>query len=159
MIVVITPKTKEHFEAYYALRYRVLRQPWGQAKGSEKDDYEPISDHFMAVDDQSGEVYGVVKLFEKEPGVAQLSHLAVIKPKQGTGVGKLLLETVENAARQKGYKKIGAMSRLSTTDFFDIHGYTITGVPSLHFSTIELVWMEKKLEPETDQDVSPDSRG
>ncbi len=56
--------TREDFKAYYALRYRVLREPWGYPKGTEKDDYEPISEHFMAVNEK-GEVAGVVKLYEK----------------------------------------------------------------------------------------------
>lgn len=150
MIVIKTPKTKEDFTAYYNLRYKVLREPWGQSRGTEKDDYEPISEHLMAIDDQTGKVYGVVKLFEKEPGIAQFSHMAVLKDKQGTGIGKMLIEAVEALARQKGYTKIGAMSRLTTTHYFDRFGYLIKGIPSAYFSTFQMAWMEKSLEPEDD---------
>jgi len=63
---VESPKTKEDYKSYYALRYHVLREPFNQQKGTEKDDYEPISDHFMAVN-EAGEVVGAVKLYEKSP--------------------------------------------------------------------------------------------
>ncbi len=61
MIEIRSPHTREDFKAYYDLRYRVLREPWGLPRGTEKDDYEPISQHFMAVDTETGEILGVVK--------------------------------------------------------------------------------------------------
>ena len=63
MIVIKSPHTREEFKAYYAMRYRVLREPLGLPKGTEKDDYEPLSEHFMAVDDENGEILGVVKMY------------------------------------------------------------------------------------------------
>ena len=70
MIVIRRPETRDDYRAYYTLRYRVLREPWGQARGTEKDDYEPLSQHLMAVDDEDDEVVGVIKWMEKDSGVA-----------------------------------------------------------------------------------------
>jgi N-acetylglutamate synthase-like GNAT family acetyltransferase len=145
MIQIKSPKTREEYKAYYELRYKVLREPWGQQRGTEKDDYEPISQHFMAVDDQSGEVVGTAKLFENEAGVAWVSHLAVAVPYQNKGVGKQLMEHVENIARTEGYTKIGCLARLNTTKYFERSGYKISGLPSHFFGTTQVVWMEKKL--------------
>jgi predicted N-acetyltransferase YhbS len=145
MIVIRRPESKDDFKAYYALRYRVLREPWGQARGTEKDDYEPLSQHLMAVDDESGDVVGVIKWMEKEPGVACLSHLAIAPERQKQGIGQLLVQSVEDAARGQGFAVIGVHSRLTSTDFFERSGYQIKGLPDHFFSTIQLVWMEKKL--------------
>lgn len=145
MITIRSPKTKEDFKAYYHLRYQVLHEPWGHPKGTEKDDYEPISRHYMAVDDASGEVLGVVKWMERAPGVAWLSHLAVEPTRQKQGIGKLLVEAVETEARQAGYTTIGAHSRLNSTEYFEKLGYRITELPSHYFGTIQTVWMEKSL--------------
>jgi N-acetylglutamate synthase-like GNAT family acetyltransferase len=145
MIIIKNPTTKGEFKAYYALRYHVLRKPWGEPKGTEKDDFEPISQHIMAVDDSTNEIVGVVKLFEKEPGVGQFSHLAIHHDYQRQGIGKILMEAVEELARQKGYKILGAMSRLTTTGYFEKKGYRIKGLPSNYFNTIQVVWMEKNL--------------
>jgi N-acetylglutamate synthase-like GNAT family acetyltransferase len=145
MIIIKSPKTKEEFKTYYDLRYKVLREPWGQPRGTEKDDFEPLSQHFMAVDDQTGEVIGCVKLYEKEPGVAWVSHLCVATKHQRKGIGKLLLDHVESLAKTEGYTRIGCLSRLNTTDYFEKAGYQINGLPTHYFGTTQVVWMEKAL--------------
>ncbi len=145
MPVIKSPITREEFKAYYALRYKVLREPWGHPKGTEKDDYEPISEHFMAVDEQTSEVLGVVKLFEKTPGVGNISHLAVATAHQHKGIGTLLVGYVEKRAHERGFKTLGAMSRVTATAYFEKHGYHIAGIPAPNLGTIHVVWMEKEL--------------
>lgn len=146
MINIKIPRTREDFKAYYDLRYRVLRQPWGQVKDTEKDDYEPISQHFMAVDEDSGDIVGVVKVFEKSPGMGWVSHLAVDYKYQKKGIGKMLLQAVELASRESGYKILGCMSRLNTTAYFEKLGFQIVGLPTQYFGTTQVVWMEKPIE-------------
>jgi N-acetylglutamate synthase-like GNAT family acetyltransferase len=145
MPIIKTPKTREDFKAYYALRYKVLREPWGHPKGTEKDDYEPISEHFMAVDENTSEVLGVIKLFEKSSGVGQASHLAVAKEHQHKGIGKFLIGVVEKRAIERGFKTLGAMARVNATAYFEKYGYHVAGLPVPHLGTTHLVWVEKEL--------------
>ena len=145
MFTIKTPATRDDFKAYYALRYKVLREPWGHPKGTEKDDYEPISEHFMVVDEK-GTVVGVAKLYAKDEHTGHISHLAVAPECQQKGVGHLLLQTVEARARARGFQKIGTMARLTATAYFEKYGFHIAGIPTPHLGTIHLVWMEKSLE-------------
>jgi GNAT superfamily N-acetyltransferase len=145
MIEIKTPKTREEFKAYYELRYRLLRQPWAQVKGTEKDDYEPISHHFMAVDTETNETVGVIKVYEKEAGVGCFTHMAVTSDRQRQGIGKLLMDAVEDRSRELGYHTLGCFSRLNTTLYFEQAGYRIAGLPTHYFGTTQVVWMEKKL--------------
>ncbi len=144
MFTIKTPTTHDDFKAYYALRYKVLREPWGHPKGTEKDDYEPISEHFMAVNEKD-EVVGVAKLYEKAEGVGHISHLAVAPEYQHKGVGHLLLETVEQRARARGFHTIGTMARVTATVYFEKYGFRVVGIPTPHLATTHLVWMEKAL--------------
>ena len=144
MYTIKTPKTRDDFKAYYALRYKVLSEPWGHPKGTEKDDYEPISEHFMAVNEKD-EVIGVAKLYEKAEAVGYISHLAVAPEYQHQGVGHLLLETVEQRARERGFTIIGALARVTATAYFERAGFRVTGIPTLHLGTTHMVWMEKAL--------------
>lgn len=144
MITIKSPTTRDEFKAYYALRYKVLREPWGHPKGTEKDDYEPISEHFMAVNEK-GEVVGVAKLFEKSEGVGHISHLAVASDQQHKGIGRQLLETVERRARERGFRTLGTMARITATAYFERHGFHVAGIPTPHLGTTHLVWMEKPL--------------
>jgi len=145
MIKITSPQTREEFKAYYDLRYKILREPWGLQRGTEKDDFEPISQHYMAIDDQNGLIVGVIKLMEKESGVGWFSHLAVRENYQKKGIGKLLLGHVEVEAKRKGFLVLGCYARLNTTDYFEKAGYAINGLPSQYIGTTQVVWMEKKL--------------
>lgn len=144
MYTIKTPKTRDDFKAYYTLRYKVLREPWGHPKGTEKDDFEPISEHFMAINEK-GEAAGAVKLYEKSEGVGYISHLVVASEHQHKGVGHLLLQTVEQRARKRGFKVIGTMARVTATAYFERSGFHIVGIPTPHLGTTHLVWMEKAL--------------
>ena len=106
--------------------------------------FTTVSEHFMAVDENDN-VVGVVKLYEKSAGVGNISHLAVAPEYQHKGIGHLLLEAVEQRAADRGFKTIGAMSRVTATAFFEKFGFRIAGIPTLHLGTTHLVWMEKVL--------------
>ena len=144
MYTIKTPVTHDDFRAYYALRYKVLSEPWGHPKGTEKDDYEPISEHFMAVDEKNN-VVGVVKLYERYAGVGFVSHLAVAVEHQHKGIGQLLMNTVEQRARERGFTTLGAMARVTATSYLEKVGFHIAGVPAQHLGITHLVWMEKAL--------------
>jgi GNAT superfamily N-acetyltransferase len=145
MFTIKIPTTHDDFKAYYALRYKVLSEPWGYPKGTEKDDYEPISEHFMAVNEKA-EVVGVVKLYEKDTEVGHISHLAVAPEYQRKGIGHLLLEAVEGRARARGFRTLGTMARATATVYFEKYGFHIAGMPAPHIGTTPLVWMEKELD-------------
>jgi GNAT superfamily N-acetyltransferase len=145
MINIVSPKTHEDFKSYYDLRFTVLRKPWGLPKGTEKDDFEPVSKHFMAVDSESGCLVGVIKLMEKEKGVGWFSHMAVEDAYQNKGVGKKLLSFIEDEARRDGYTILGCMARLNATEYFAKEGYVIMGLPSQYVGTTQVVWMQKNL--------------
>lgn len=144
MYEIKIPKTRADFKAYYALRYRVLSEPWGHAKGTEKDDYEPISEHFMVVN-ENDECVGVAKLFEKTDGIGQLSHLAVAPEHQQKGVGRLLLGAIEARAREHEFQTMGIMARVTAAPYFEKYGFHIAGLPTPSLGTTHLVWMEKSL--------------
>ncbi len=145
MIIIQQPVTKQDFKAYYNLRFSMLREPMGMPRGTEKDDYEPISQHFMAVDDQTGEVVGVVKLFEFEPGVGRFSYLAVDHKYQRQGVGHRLLRTIEDNARQRKMNRLGTLARPTVIDFYKKQGYDSKGLAKVKYGRLQLVYLEKEL--------------
>jgi len=144
MFTIKIPTTHDDFKAYYALRYKVLREPWDHPKGTEKDDYEPISEHFMAVNEKN-EVVGVVKMYRKSECIGFISHLAVAQEFQHQGIGHLLLKTIEEHARQNGFCALATMARATATVYFEKYGFHIVGMPTPHLGTTHLVAMEKEL--------------
>ena len=61
MFKVTTPQSSEDWQAYYSLRWQVLRAPWGEPRGSEQDDLEQDAEHRF-IKNNDGEVLGVARL-------------------------------------------------------------------------------------------------
>ena len=59
---IIEPKSLEEFKKYYNLRYNILRKPWGQHKGSERDEGEDTSIHRIIIDEKTGNALAVGRL-------------------------------------------------------------------------------------------------
>src|SRR5262245_51814412 len=84
------PQTGSEWDAYYDLRWRVLREPWDQPRGSEKDDLEDESEHVMIVGADSFPL-AVGRLHFNTPSEAQVRFMAVEPRAQGHGFGGRVL--------------------------------------------------------------------
>ena len=96
MMSVVEPSTPEQFEQYYDLRWRILRAPWRQPRGSEKDELENDSIHLM-VSDNDNRVIGVGRLHLNSPKQAQIRFMAVETDYQREGIGSKLLLALEES--------------------------------------------------------------
>jgi N-acetylglutamate synthase-like GNAT family acetyltransferase len=142
-IKIVEPQTKEQFEAYFLLRYEVLRKPWNQPPGSEKDDQEDKSIHIMATLDNAA--LGVCRLQLNSPSEAQLRYMGVQKNTQGLGIGRKLIAYAENKAKQKNCKKIILHSRETAVEFYEKCGYSVAEKSYLMWGEIQHYLMEKEL--------------
>ncbi|MCB2406873.1 GNAT family N-acetyltransferase [Hymenobacter lucidus] len=143
---VRAPHSPADFTAYYQLRYQVLRQPWQQPLGSERadDDDAPTTIHalFAAPD---GTVAGVARLHPSGPAQAQVRYMAVAETYQGQGVGRQLLEYLENAARQLDLTECVLHARAAAVAFYERQGYHIVAPSHTLFGSIPHFLMSKEL--------------
>ncbi len=140
---ITEPKTKEDFDKYYDLRWRILRKPWDQPKGSEKDDLEDESIHLMAC--QGGVVCGVARAHFNSPGEAQIRYMAVDEPYRAKGIGSKLLAELEKRIKQKDGRQITLNAREIAVGFYEEHGYEIVAKAHTLYGTIEHFRMSKQL--------------
>jgi ribosomal protein S18 acetylase RimI-like enzyme len=145
MLTIKIPHTQSEWEQYYDLRFTVLREPWGQLKGSEVLTDEDQADHAMAVDNQSNKILGVARMQTNTPTQGQVRCVAVSPEVQGRGVGKLLMSYLENVAQQKGFQEIILDARENAVKFYLSIGYEIIGDSYLLFGIIPHVKMRKSL--------------
>lgn len=143
-IKIIEPQTEQQFEAYYLLRYDVLRKPWNQPPGSEKDNQEESSIHAMAIDDDNT-VLGVCRLQYNSSTEAQLRFMGVKTNTQGLGIGKKLITFMEQKAKLNGSKKMILQARENAVDFYKKCGYQIVEKSFLMWGEIQHYLMEKQL--------------
>jgi N-acetylglutamate synthase-like GNAT family acetyltransferase len=143
MITIKIPTTQSEWEQYYDLRFTVLREPWGQLKGSEVLTDEDQADHAMAVDNQTNKIVGVARMQSNSRTQGQVRCVAVSPGMQGRGVGKLLMSYLENVAQQKGFGEIILDARENAIRFYLSIGYEIIEDSYLLFGVIPHVKMRK----------------
>jgi ribosomal protein S18 acetylase RimI-like enzyme len=142
-IKIIEPQTEEQFEAYYLVRYEVLRKPWNQPKGAERDAIENECIHIMAVDN-SDKVLGVCRLQFNSPDEAQLRFMGVSADTQGLGIGKKLISFAEEKVKQNACPKMILHARENAVDFYKKCGYLIVEKSYLMWEEIQHYLMEKR---------------
>ncbi len=141
---VLEPKTKEEFEKYYDLRWRLLRKPWNQPRGSEKDELENQSIHIMVTDETSN-IIGVGRGHFNSKDEAQIRYMAVEENQRGKGIGRAILEELENRLREKRIKYIVLNAREPTINFYKRYGYNIIEKAHILFDSISHFKMRKDL--------------
>ena len=145
MLIVKTPANSQEWEQYYHLRFTVLREPWGQLKGSEVLKDEDQADHAMVVDTDTNQIVGVARMQTNPPTQGQVRCVAVSPKVQGKGVGKLLMKYLEELAQEKGIKEIVLDARENAVNFYKSIGYTIFEDSYLLFGEIQHYKMRKEL--------------
>ncbi len=145
MFKIKSPQSKLEFERYYEQRWRILRAPWQQPRGSECDTHEDEAIHAMAVDNK-GHVVGVGRLHQVNNTTAQIRYMAVEEHLQGKGIGGALLHYLEDEARQRGIRIIKLNARENSLTFYTKRGYRITGPGHVLYGDIKHQKLEKQLD-------------
>lgn len=144
MIQVREPQTPEEFKAYYALRWKLLRKPWSQPKGSEKDDKEKEAYHLMAIkEEESLSPLGIGRLHLNNKKEAQIRYMGVKEDYQGEGIGSSLLKKLESKAQEWKVEKITLNARENAIGFYKNFGYKIVKKAHTLFGEIPHYKMEK----------------
>jgi predicted GNAT family N-acyltransferase len=139
-----SPQTAAEWEDYYDLRWRVLRAPWEQPRGSEKDDRENDSEHLMIVAPDSRPL-AVGRLHFNSPAEAQVRFMAVDPQARDRGLGSLILRECERRARGAGATSIVLNARDHAQRFYARHGFVAVGPAETIFSAVKHVRMRKDL--------------
>ncbi|MDH5711047.1 MAG: GNAT family N-acetyltransferase [Gammaproteobacteria bacterium] len=143
-ITIKRPKTEKEFEDYYDLRWRILREPWNQPRGSEKDEFEDNSFHIMACD-KNNNVVGIGRLHFNNKKEAQIRYMAVAPEYTNLGIGALILETLEEQAQQQGCKNIVLDAREKAVGFYIKNNYKLLNKSHLLFNSIQHFRLKKRI--------------
>jgi predicted GNAT family N-acyltransferase len=138
------PQNPAEWEDYFDLRWRVLRAPWDQPRGSEKDDREADSQHLMIVGPDSRAI-AVGRLHFNSPTEAQVRFMAVHPQSRGRDLGSRILREFEDRARAAGATSIVLNARDDAQRFYEKHGFSVIGPAPTIFSAVKHVRMRKEL--------------
>ena len=141
-VKIIEPSTSGELQRYYGLRWKILRAPWNQPRGSEQDELEQSSHHLMVVDSKQA-VIAVGRLHFNSIREAQIRYMAVAINQQRTGAGTLLLAALEQKASELGALHIVVDARENALRFYRKQGYEAVGPGHVLFNAIVHVRMIK----------------
>lgn len=103
------------------LRNEVFRKPFGLDIKNDDLDEDKVMDMYGAY--IGDKLIGTVFLKEKDRSTAQIKTVAILEEFRGIGLGRYLLEFIEDLARERGYNQADLMARMSCRDFYGKLGY------------------------------------
>jgi len=155
MVDVRVVTTEEAYEDALAVRYRVFVDEQGVDPDLEVDDHEEGATHFVAYED--GQPVGVARLRAYDPGeyegpasveyekpVAKVERMAVLRAHRKQGIGRAILESVEERARERGFDRARLHAQIRSSGFYETLGYERVG-EAFEEAGIPHVAMEKAL--------------
>ena len=151
--IIRAPKTIEEFEEYYDLRHKVLREPLGLEKGTEKA--RPLINelagiHVCAFTPDESKIIGAAMGFMSKD-YAKVHALCVLAEYQKLGLGRVLMNALEAKMKKRGAKNVYLNSRSDTEKFYLKIGYasvhTMTREEAIKITGMDIIFirMEKQL--------------
>lgn len=138
------PQSDAEWAAYYELRWQVLRAPWNQPAESAADPVEAVSEHAVILDDQ-GRALATGRLHFNSPTEGQLRSMATAAHARGQGLGRRVVEHLEQIARRRGASAIVLNARNDAAGFYEKLGYQVVGDGPMLFDVIPHLRMSKRL--------------
>jgi len=136
------PVTDEELKQYFHFRWQRLRKPWNEPEGSEKDDIEDECFHLMICDD-GNKCIGIGRLQFNTDIEAQIRYMAVAEKFERQGVGRKIIDTLENKAKEKNITSIILDAREPAVGFYEKLGYVKKEKTYLLFGEIQHYRMTK----------------
>lgn len=139
-------KTTEQLRQAFDIRLEVFVKEQGVPRDLEMDEFDdsPLAcNHFIVIMDELPIATGRWKAYE--PGVAKMQRIAVIMKYRGTGVGKFLLQEMEEDARAQGNKASLLDAQCTAEAFYYKLGYQTESMEPFLDANIPHVRMRKIL--------------
>jgi predicted GNAT family N-acyltransferase len=144
MYSVSEPVSPEDFAKIFNLRFDVLRAPWNQPRGSEKDENESSAIHAL-IKDKSGKCIASGRLQFNNAEEGQIRFMAVETEYRGQGLGKMILDFLEQKAKANNTFSIVLQARENALQFYERAGYINEGKSFLLFDSVQHYRMRKQL--------------
>jgi predicted GNAT family N-acyltransferase len=138
------PGSDADWAGYFDLRWRVLREPWDQPRGSERDLDDSFAYHLM-VRTAAGAVVAVGRLHFNSKDQAQIRFMAVDDRWRVKGLGGRILFGLEAYAEAQGASEIVLNAREDAIPFYIRYGYEVTGPANTLFGSVKHVHMRKAI--------------
>ncbi len=111
-----------HEQSLRLVRQKVFIEEQGVLPEEEWDELDSVSQHLLAID-AKGTPVGTARLTPS----GKLGRLAVLPEHRGKGLGRMLVESVIELARELGFDSIGADAQVRALEFYRRLGFVPYG--------------------------------
>ena len=115
-IEVRVAETEDARDDAFAVRHEVFVGEQGVDEELEYDEHDERATHFVAYD--GGEPVGAARLRKYEDGVGKVERVSVRESRREDGIGRAIMDVVEDRARAEGYETLKLHSQTHAADFY-----------------------------------------
>ncbi|NJN47367.1 MAG: GNAT family N-acetyltransferase [Candidatus Competibacteraceae bacterium] len=119
---VIVTNWETHAAALYAVRRQVFVEEQQVPEDLEQDDFDPVSQHVLALDQRDRPI-GTGRLLPD----GHIGRLAVLQSWRGFGIGKALMQRLLTLASQQRFPAIELHAQVQALDFYAGLGFQVEG--------------------------------
>jgi predicted GNAT family N-acyltransferase len=138
--LVIDP-TGDALEAAFALRYRVFVEEQRVPEDLERDGLDDAARHVVLLEGERAIATGRLLIGAE---AAKVQRVAVAPERRGEGLGRVIMDALEEVARQGGAPLARLASQAGAVPFYERLGYRAFGDPFME-AGIAHRWMDKPL--------------
>lgn len=117
--------TDHEREDAFAVRREVFVAEQGVDEDVEYDEHDETATHFVAYD--GDEPIGAARLREYGTDIGKVERVAVLESRRKTGVGRALMQALEERAATLGFTTLKLHSQTRAADFYRSLGYERRG--------------------------------
>lgn len=111
---------KQNLKKAFYIRTKVFVEEQGVPPENEIDEYEDVSEHVVVEENDHPVATGRVRI---EHGVAKLQRICVLKECRKSGLGRVVVEALEQIAKEKGIPKAKLGAQIQAKTFYEKLGY------------------------------------
>lgn len=143
MVTVKVVETEKEKELAFAVRMKVFVEEQGVPRHLELDEFDDSAIHFIGTNENKA--IAAARLREIEAGVGKIERVSVLKEQRGNHLGILIMEFLEQYAKEHGWKKLKLNAQVHAIPFYEKLGYVITS-PEFLDAYIPHRAMEKEIQ-------------
>lgn len=142
-------ETAEERMAVFSIRMVVFVEEQRVPPEEELDAFDLTAAHFLirlrgSLPDNPTGIIGTARLIDKGNGIGKIGRVAILREYRGHGAGKLLMQYIEEAAREQGYTRLILEAQCYAIPFYEKLGYIAEGDVFLD-ANIEHRFMSKSI--------------
>jgi predicted GNAT family N-acyltransferase len=114
-------ENKQQFNDALKVRREVFIDEQQVPEEEEIDQYEDICTHVVVYDEANPVAAG--RLREYDQGVGKMERICVLSSYRGKGLGKIVMDKLEEISKEKGYSKLKLNAQTHAEGFYSKIGY------------------------------------